>query len=720
MVRKSIQLGGRTLTLETGRLAKQADGAVLVQYGDTVVLVTVVSNHERKEDADFFPLSVEYREKSYAAGKVPGGYFKREAKPSEKEILSSRLIDRPIRPLFPKGYLYETQVFAMVLSHDSENDADVLGTIGASLSFLISDIPFAESCASVRVGRVDGDLILNPVFEEIEKSDLELVIAGTKSSIIMVEGESKELEEEALIQAILFGQKAIIEICELQDQIAQECSKPIREYELAYQNDELVKQIQIVAADLIAKAAETADKTERKKVREFAKEKVLTDLAEFVTSRESYINEVLDKMLKIEMRKRVLEKNRRLDGRDTKTIRPISIEVGVLPRTHGSALFTRGQTQALGVCTLGAKFDEQRIDALEGNFTKPFMLHYNFPPFSTGETKRIVSTSRREIGHGNLAERSIKSVLPNWEEFPYTVRIVSEVLESNGSSSMASVCAASLALFDAGVPMKRSVAGIAMGLIKDEENVAVLSDILGDEDALGDMDFKVAGTSEGITAFQMDIKIQGISIDIMRTALNQAKEGRNHILNLMYESLPTPRTQLSNYAPKIVHVKIDQDKIGMLIGPGGKNIRDLSKRTGSSIEVEDDGTVVISGNDIEGVQDAYEHVAGLMMEPEPGKIYRGRITRIVDFGAFVEILPGREGLLHISNIAHERVGRVEDILKVGEVIEIKLLAVDGQGKMELSRKALIPDANGVIGGVGSSESKRPHRPTHPRHGNNKR
>ncbi len=712
MVRKSIQLGGRTLTLETGRIAKQADGSALVQYGDTVVLVAVVSNRSRNENSDFFPLSVEYKEKSYAAGKVPGGFFKREARPSEKEVLSARLIDRPIRPMFPKGYWYETQVHALVLSHDGENDADTLGTIGASLALNISDIPFAGPVASVKVGRVEGQYVLNPTYQQLELSDIELVVAGTKDSIAMVEGESKEIDEETLLGAITFGHDAIKEVCTLQEEFIAELRKPTREFVLNFSDAELeAKIVELAGEDMLA-AAHIADKQERNNIRKTAIAKAVAGLGEEHADKEKYVAEVLEKKLKVEMRRMVLETNTRLDGRNTTTIRPISIETRVLPRPHGSALFTRGQTQALGVCTLGSKYDEQKIDALEGNFTKEFMLHYNFPPFSTGETKRVMSTSRREIGHGNLAERSIKPVLPSWETFPYTIRVVSEVMESNGSSSMATVCAASLSLMDAGVPLQRPVAGIAMGLVKEGEQAAILSDILGDEDALGDMDFKVAGTRDGITAFQMDIKIQGISIDLMRKALHQARDGRAHILGLMETALPKPSEKLSDFAPKIVHVKIEQEKIGMLIGPGGKNIRDLQRRTNCTVDIDDDGTVVISGLEIEGVRDAYEFVVGLMMEPEVGKVYRGKITRIVDFGAFVEILPGREGLMHISNIAHERVNKVDDLFKVGEILEVKLLAVDSMGKMDLSRKALLPDSNGVIGGtkpqMGKTRSSGPH------------
>jgi len=699
MVKKSIQLGGRTLSLETGRIAKQADGSALVQYGDTVVLVAVVSSKTRNDNADFFPLSVEYKEKLYAAGKVPGGFFKREARPSEKEILSARLIDRPIRPMFPKGYLYETQVHALVLSHDGENDGDCLGAIGASLALNISDIPFSESVASVKVGRIDGEYILNPTFAQIEKSEMELVVAGTKDSIAMVEGEAHEADEETLLGAISFGHAAIIEICKLQDEIIAELKKPTREFVLSFDDPELSEKIVAAAGDEVLAAAHIADKQERNNIRKAAAEKALAALGEEHADKAKYVSEVLDKKLKAEMRKMVLTQNRRLDGRDTTTIRPITIEMRVLPRPHGSALFTRGQTQALGVCTLGSKYDEQRIDALEGNFTKQFMLHYNFPPFSTGEVKKALSTSRREIGHGNLAERAIEAVLPAWDQFPYTIRVVSEVMESNGSSSMATVCAASLSLMDAGVPMKRAVAGIAMGLIKEGDQAAILTDILGDEDALGDMDFKVAGTREGITAFQMDIKIQGISIDLMRKALLQARDGRWFILGLMETAMPKPSEKLSDFAPKIVHVRIDQEKIGALIGPGGKNIRDLQRRTGCTLDIDDEGVVVISGIDIEGVRDAFEYVYGLTVDPEPGKVYRGKITRIVDFGAFVEILPGREGLLHISNIAHERVNKVEDYLKLGDLVEVKLLAVDAMGKMDLSRKALLPDENGVIGGT---------------------
>ncbi|MDK9701237.1 MAG: polyribonucleotide nucleotidyltransferase, partial [bacterium] len=523
--------------------------------------------------------------------------------------------------------------------------------------------------------------------------------------ITMVEGESKEVDEDTLIAAIAFGHAAIREICQLQDRLIATLKKPLREYELSFADADLEAKIAEAIGDDIVRAARTPEKQERNLIRKAAAVKAMAAIGEENADKAKFVSEVLDKKLKAEMRKRLIAENTRIDGRDPKTIRQITIETRILPRPHGSALFTRGQTQALGVCTLGSKFDEQRIDALEGNYFRRFMLHYNFPSFSTGETKRQMGPSRREIGHGNLAERSISVVLPEWDAFPYTIRVVSEVLESNGSSSMATVCAASLSLMDAGVPLKRPVAGIAMGLVKEGDQAVILSDILGDEDALGDMDFKVAGTREGITAFQMDIKIQGISLDLMRRALQQAHEGRAHILGLMETALPSASPQLSDFAPKIVRVSLDQDKIGLLIGPGGKNIRELAKRTECTVDVDDDGTVVVCGLNVDGVRDAYEHVMGLMMEPEVGKIYRGRITRIVDFGAFVEILPGREGLMHISNISHERVQRVDDVVKLGEYVEVKLLAVDPMGKMDLSRKALLPDKDGVIGGTQSSEGR---------------
>lgn len=689
IIKKEVEIGGRILSFETGRFAKQANGAVMVRYGDTMVLVTAVASEQVKADQDFFPLQVEYREKTSAAGKIPGGFFKREGKPTEKEILSARLCDRPIRPLFPENFMNETQVIATVFSYDGENDADVLAACGASAALTISDIPFNGPIAEVRVGRVEGSLIINPTHDQIKVSDLELVVAGTSDSIMMVEGEAKELTEQEILDALKFAHEEIKKIVAIQLELREVAGKqkwvvPTPEIDENLKNDvynlayEKLKEI----------VSSILTKEERSSKNKELKEYVLSNLAEKYPEQEKVIGDLLLDMEKELMRKRILKEGIRLDGRKTHEIRPITIELSVLPRTHGSALFTRGETQSLTTVTLGTKNDEQLIDGLHQEYTKKFMLHYNFPPFSVGEVGKLSGVGRREIGHGNLAERSLKQVFPSEENFPYTVRVISDILESNGSSSMATVCAGSLAMMDAGVPLKTSVSGIAMGLVKEGDDYSILSDILGNEDHLGDMDFKVAGTANGITGFQMDIKIQGISFEIMEKALSQAKEGRLAILEIMNQAISSPRANLSPFAPRLIKVKVDKEQIGLIIGPGGKTVQGMQRLFDVEIYIDEDGTVNIAAPNKENAQKCKEYIKKLTAIPEVGEIYDGVITKIMDFGAFVEILPGKEGLLHISQIDNKRVQKVTDYFKVGDKVTVKLLKVE-DGKFSLSRKELL-------------------------------
>ena len=687
--KKELMLGGKKLSIETGKLAKLANGAVVVRYEDTMILATAVASKKPLENIDFFPLTIEYREKAYAAGKIPGGYFKREGKPSDNEVLSARLIDRPIRPLFPENFRNEIQIFVFVLSSDKENDPDVLGLIGASAALSISDIPFSGPIAAVRIGKIGGDFIINPTYLELERSDIDLVIAGTEESIVMVEGESREINENEMIQALELGHNQIKEIIKIQKELKADCGKPKMTIEIPAPDESLMNQVHELAASRLEQIVNIQEKTERSQALSDLVEELKTKLEEQYPESASLIVQELEEMQKNLVRAMILEQNKRLDGRKPDEIRPITCEIGLLPRTHGSALFTRGQTQALAVTTLGTKIDEQKMDALEGEFFKSYMLHYNFPPFCVGEVRPIRGTSRREVGHGNLAERALKNIIPGDSIFPYTIRVVSDVLESNGSSSMATVCAGSLSLMDAGVPVKDAVAGIAMGLVKEGDRVAILSDILGDEDHLGDMDFKVAGTSKGITSFQMDIKISGISLDIIRDALIQANKGRLHILEIMNQTISQPKAELSSYAPRIISMKVDNEFIGMIIGPGGRNIRDIIERTGAAIDINDDGIVTIASVDPENGYKAKQLIEDIIRQPEVGTVYTGKVKRIVTFGAFVEIMPGKEGLLHISQIDHQRVNRVEDVLKVGDEVQVKLLKIDDQGKLDLSRKALI-------------------------------
>ena len=689
IIKKEVEIGGRLFSIETGRYARQANGAVMVRYGDTMVLVTSVASPEAKEDQDFFPLQVEYREKTSAAGKIPGGFIKREGRPTEKEILSSRLIDRPIRPLFPESFMNETQVIAFVLSYDGQNDADVLGAVGASAALTISDIPFDGPIAEVRVGRINGQLVVNPTHLEIEQSDLELVVAGTSDSIIMVEGESKEVSEDDLLSALRFAQAEIKKLVDLQSELRKEIGKQKWEVVEKEIDPELKKAVVELAGEKFRDIVHSVlAKEERSSKNKQLQEEVISALAEKFPEQEKVISSILHDLEKELMRERILSEGIRLDGRNTTQVRPITIELGVLPRTHGSALFTRGETQSLTTITLGTKNDEQIIDGLREEYTKRFMLHYNFPPFSVGEVGRMTGVGRREIGHGNLAERALKMVFPGEETFPYTVRVISDILESNGSSSMATVCAGSLAMMDAGIGISSGVAGIAMGLVKEGDRFAILSDILGNEDHLGDMDFKVAGTTRGITAFQMDIKIQGISFEIMEKALQQAKEGRQHILGIMNETISQPRENLSEFAPRLISMKVEQDQIGLIIGPGGKTIQGMQRLFGVEINIEEDGTVNIASPNKENAVKCKEYIKKMTATPEIGETYEGVITKLMDFGAFVEILPGKEGLLHISQIDNKRVEKVSDYFKVGDKVKVKLLKVEN-GKYSLSRKELL-------------------------------
>jgi len=692
MVKKvQLEFHGRPLSIEIGRMAKQADGAALVQYGETVVLVTAVAAKDLKLDTDFFPLTVDYQEKTFAAGKIPGGFFKREGRPSEKEILTCRLIDRSIRPLFSEGLRCETQVIATVLSADRENDPDVVAMIGASAALHVSDIPFNGPLAGVRIGRNHGQWVFNPTQSQLDESDMDIFLSGSKDAIVMVEGGAQIIPEDEVLEALFAGHEAIQPILDLQDQLRREIGKEKREVPLARLDHAVVRRVEELALVKLKQALEVPEKLERyKRIAEVKGEVVPQALGEF-PDRQKDIKGAFEELKRNVFRGLVIQQERRIDGRGLRDIRPITCEVEVLPRTHGSALFTRGETQALVVTTLGTTSDEQRVDALIGEHFKKFMLHYNFPPFSVGEVKFLRGPGRREIGHGNLAERALVPVLPADESFPYTIRIVSEVLESNGSTSMASVCGGSLSLMDAGVPVVAPVAGIAMGLIKEGEHVRVLSDILGDEDHLGDMDFKVAGTSEGVTSLQMDIKIGGVNRDIMRQALHQAKEGRLHILGIMNRSLSTPRTNVSGHAPRIITLKVKPDKIREIIGPGGKVIRGIIEATGVKMDVEDDGTVRIASVDEEASRKAVEMVQRIAAEAEVGKIYKGTVRKIVEFGAFVEILPGTDGLLHISQLAPERVRKVTDVLKEGDEVMVKVLEVDRQGKIRLSRKEALQE-----------------------------
>ncbi len=687
--RKEIEWGGRTLSFETGRVARQADGAVLVQYGETVVLAVVVADKAPKPGLDFFPLTVNYSEKYYAAGKIPGGFFKREARPTEKETLTSRLIDRPIRPLFPKGFKNETQVQVTVLSHDLENDPDTVAMIGASTALTISGIPFMGPIAGARVGYADGEYILNPTLEELETSELDLSMAGTRDAVLMVESEASELSEDVMLGAVMFGHDHCAPVIDAIIDLAEQCAKEPWELTVDEGAPALYAKVAEQAEADVVEAYQIVEKQARvgrvNEIRDAVVE-ALTDEEADITPQK--VGEQFKSLEKKVVRGSILKTGKRIDGRDLETVRPIVAQVGVLPRTHGAALFTRGETQSLTVATLGTSDDEQFIDALSGTYRERFMLHYNFPPYSVGETGRTGFTSRREIGHGKLAWRAVRAVLPDAEAFPYTIRLVSEITESNGSSSMATVCASSLAMMDAGVPITRPVSGIAMGLILEDEGHAVLSDILGDEDHLGDMDFKVAGTEEGITSLQMDIKITGITRDIMSTALEQAKGGRLHILGEMAKAIESSRSELSGNAPRIETVKVAKDKIRDIIGTGGKVIREMVEVSGAKINVDDDGTVTISSSDPEAIATARQMINDIVAEPEVGVIYTGKVVKTVDFGAFVNFIGNRDGLVHISELTDGRVAKVTDVINEGDEVNVKVLAIDERGKVRLSMRVV--------------------------------
>jgi len=690
----SAEVGNRILTIETGHIARQASGAVWVRYGDTVVLAAAVRDEKIREGVDFVPLMVDYQEMSYAAGKIPGGFFRREiGRPSEKEVLTSRLIDRPIRPLFPKGYNYDTQIIATVLSVDQEHEPDVLAITGASAALHISDIPFGGPIGAVRIGRIDGNFIVNPSMEELCKSDINLVVAGTREAIVMVEGGAIFVPEEDLLEALDIAHKAIQPIIDIQEELRQKVGRPKQEFIVPEKPQELVEAVKAIALESIREVMTTPEKMLRKEKKKALHEQVVSSLIEKYPDAQKEIEEILDDLEREVVRKMMIEEGQRIDGRGMSDIRPIEIAVGVLPRTHGSAIFRRGETQVLAVTTLGSSSDEQKIEALTGETFKSFMLHYNFPPFCVGEVKPLRGPSRREIGHGALAERAVQPILPDSETFPYTIRVVSEVLESNGSSSMATVCGATLSLMDAGVPVKDMVAGIAMGLVKEGDKVAILTDIIGDEDHLGDMDFKVTGSDKGVTALQMDIKISGITREIMRKALDEAKKARLTILEKMRSVISAPRPELSPYAPRVVITQIATEKIRDLIGPGGKVIRQIVAETGTKIDIGEDGRVVIMGPSQESCQKALDRVKLVTLEPEVGQIYTAKITKITDFGAFAEIRPNLEGLIHISQLDTKRVKKVSDVVKEGDEVLVKVIEIDKDGRFKLSRKAILEETN---------------------------
>ncbi len=680
------ELGGRTVTISTGKMAKQANGAVVVSCGDTMVLVTAVASKSAKEGQDFFPLTVNYQEKAYAGGKIPGGFFKREGRPSDNETLTCRLIDRPIRPLFPENFLNDTQVMATVVSADKDNDPGILALIGASAALEVSDIPFFGPIAGVKVGRVNGELVANPSAEQLELSELEIVVAASRDAVIMVEGGAAEVSEEVMLEAIFFGHAAVQSILDAQVELRGKAGVAKREIAPPVVDETFKARAAELAYGAMKEAVRIKSKGDRHNRIDAIKAETIAALAADYEGRDKEIKGFLNDFEYELVREHIIKDGERIDGRDTKTIRPITSEAGLLPRAHGSALFTRGETQALVAATLGTSSDEQRIDSLYGESKKRFLLHYNFPPFSVGETSFRLGPGRREIGHGALAERALARVLPNHDDFPYTIRIVSDTLESNGSSSMASVCGGSISMMDAGIPIKAPVAGIAMGLIKEGDDVAILSDILGDEDHLGDMDFKVAGTANGVTALQMDIKITGVTREIMQTALGQAREGRLHILGRMAETISTARADLSTYAPRITTIWIKSDKIRDVIGSGGKTIRSITESTGVSIDIEDSGKINIASHDKLACDKAIQMIRDLTAEAEEGKLYSGIVKKVMDFGAFVEIFPGTDGLVHISELDTERVKNVTDVLKEGDKVLVKCIGIDKQGKIKLSRK----------------------------------
>ena len=711
---------GKTVTIEVGRVARQANGSALVRCGDTVILVTAVVSKEAREGIDFFPLTVDYQEKFYAAGRIPGGFFKREARPSGKATLTARLIDRPVRPLFPEGFRNDLHIVATTLSVDGENEPDVWALVGASCALQVSDIPFLGPLAAVRVGRVDGEWIFNPSPKLQEVSDVELLVAGSEKAITMVEGGALEVPDEEILEALMQAHQAMQPLIEFQKKLTRQLGLPKMEFTPLKRDESLRQKIRELTAPKFKTIVHLSEKRERSarlgELKEGALEAVTTDIGENEKEKvKKEASQIFEEEKEGYARSYTLQEQKRIDQRNYDEIRPIRAEAGVLPRVHGSALFTRGETQALVVITLGTGEDEQRIDSIDGESTQAFMLHYNFPPFSVGEVGPLRGPGRREIGHGALAERALKSILPSVEQFPYTIRVVSEILESNGSSSMASVCGGTLALMDAGVPIKSPVAGIAMGLIKEGDRVAILSDILGDEDGFGDMDFKVAGTSQGVTALQMDIKITGVTREILEKALAQAKAGRLYILEKMKNAIPSSRKELSPYAPRIHKLMVPKDKIRDVIGSGGKTIRGIIEQTGAKIDVDDSGEVNIASSDAQALEKAIKMVKDLTTDPEIGQVYSGVVKRIVDFGAFVEILPNRDGLLHISEINHRRIESVTDVLQEGETVEVKVLEIDRQGKIRLSRKALLEPPVGEPSEGGSSRGgeHREHRPYRP-------
>jgi polyribonucleotide nucleotidyltransferase len=687
--KKTITYGNHQLTLETGEIARQASGAVIVSLDDTVVLVTVVGKKDVNPDQDFFPLTVDYQERTYAAGKIPGSFFKREGRPSEKEILTSRLIDRPLRPLFPEGFYNEVQIVATVMSSDSEIDSDIPSMIGASAALAISGIPFDGPIGAARVGYANGQYLLNPTLTELKTSQMDLVVAGTDRAVQMVESEAQQLSEEVMLGAVVFGHEQMQVVINAINEMADAVSAPAWDWTAPAKDEALIAKISTLAEADLQKAYAIRSKQARTDAVNAIRAKVMAEVLTGDTS-SNQANDLFSTLEAKIVRGQILSGEPRIDGRDTRTVRPITIRNGVLPRVHGSSLFTRGETQAIVVATLGSMRDAQKIDALQGEFTDRFMLHYNFPPYSTGETGRVGTPKRREIGHGRLAKRALVAVLPSEEDFGYAVRVVSEITESNGSSSMASVCGGCLSLLDAGVPLKAHVAGIAMGLIKEGNRFAVLTDILGDEDHLGDMDFKVAGSEAGVTALQMDIKINGITKEIMQAALTQAREGRMHILGLMKQAMPEARTEVSDFAPRMIKMKINPEKIRDVIGKGGAVIRALTEETGTTIDIDDEGNITISCVSGEAGELAKKRIEDIVAEVEVGKIYEGPVVKLLDFGALINVLPGKDGLLHISQIAHERVNAVTDHLKEGQIVRVKVLEVDDKGRMKLSMKALIP------------------------------
>jgi len=688
----TADLGGHPLNIQTGKVAKQASGSAVLQYGETIVLVTVVSSNDQRTGIDFLPLSVEYQEKIYAAGRIPGNYFRREiGRPSEKETLTARLIDRPIRPLFPKDYFNEIQVIATVLSTDQENDPDTLAMIGASTVLELSDIPFAGPIAAVRVGRIEGELIINPPISKWEECDINILVAGSKTGVVMVEGGGDVVKEDEMLDAIFFGHQAMQSVIDLQVKLKESAGKTKRIIVPVGKDQELIDKLETIAGSRIRETVLIPTKVERGNALRELKTEIFESLGEDYADRRGEVYGILSSIQKTVCRNLVLKEGKRIDGRKFDEVRPIACEAGILPRPHGSALFTRGETQVMSILTIGSGRDEQRIETLQGEDNRRFMLHYNFPPFSVGEVKRMGGPSRRDVGHGALASRAIEKVLPNTEDFDYTIRLVSEVLESNGSSSMGTVCSGILALMDGGIPIKAPVSGIAMGLVSDGENVVVLSDILGDEDHTGDMDFKVTGTSEGITALQMDIKIHELSKEIMEKALNQARTGRLHILDKMMETLDKPRNDISPYAPKTMSIKINPDKIRDIIGPGGKMIRSIQSETNTSIEIDDSGIVKISAASQEEADAALARVNEITLEPEIGTIYEGTVVKTTDFGAFVQILPGTDGLVHISQLSTQRVKKVTDVVNEGEKLRVKVLEISRDGKIRLSHKAVLED-----------------------------